>query len=95
MPQRSFLRAAPAAFLLLAIARDVWAAAVEPAGSPLTLADCVRLAEAAPSPARVAERQTDIARARLDLARAGLLPRLSIFAGLHPQQRRPRQPRGR
>jgi outer membrane protein TolC len=49
-----------------------------PTGAPLALADCLRLAEAAPSPVVVAERQRAIAAARVQAARAGLLPRLSL-----------------
>src|SRR5437762_724198 len=46
----------------------------------LALADCLRLAEAAPSTVVVAERQQAIAAARLQAARAGLLPRLAVVA---------------
>ena len=49
--------------------------------APLTLDDCVKLAEAAPSPVAVAHRQQEIARARHASARAGLLPRLAASAG--------------
>lgn len=61
---------------LLAAARD---AAAEPA--PLDLEACVSLALAAPSSAEIARRQRDIARARADNARAGLLPRIALQAG--------------
>src|SRR3954469_15038374 len=47
---------------------------------PLSLADCLRLAEAAPSPVVVAERQRAIAAAHLQAGGAGLLPRLSVGA---------------
>src|SRR5438067_11368835 len=63
-------RAAPAAQAVAA-----------PAAAPLSLDDCVRLAEAAPSPVNVAERQRAIASARATAARAGLLPRLAFSAG--------------
>src|SRR4051794_29011439 len=62
---------------LVAVTGRAQAAAGPPSGT-LTLADCVRLAEAAPSPAQVADRQRAIARARSDYARAGLLPRLAV-----------------
>jgi outer membrane protein TolC len=97
MPRPSLLLAARAALLLLlAIPRGVLGAAAEgpAAGAPLALEDCVRLAEAAPSPARVAARQADIARARLEQARAGLLPRLAVFAGYTRNSPGPEGPEG-
>jgi outer membrane protein len=57
-------------------------AQVAPApAAPLSLDDCVKLAEEAPSLVAVARRQQEIAQARLASARAGLLPRLGAFAG--------------
>ena len=47
---------------------------------PLTLADCQRLAEAAPSNLALARIETQIARAGVGVARAGFLPQ-STFAG--------------
>src|SRR5262245_40488637 len=47
---------------------------------PLTLADCQRLAEAAPSSLTLARAETQIAHAGVGIARAGFLPQ-SAFAG--------------
>jgi outer membrane protein len=47
----------------------------------LSLDDCVRLAEEAPSLVVIARRQQEVAQARLASARAGLLPRLAAQAG--------------
>jgi outer membrane protein len=55
--------------------------AAEVPGNALTLDDCVKLAEQAPSPVAVARRQQEIAEARLASARAGLLPKVAAFAG--------------
>jgi outer membrane protein TolC len=57
------------------------ALAAPPPPGQLTLEDCLRLAEAAPSPLAVAARQRQIAQARYDAAVAGLLPRLAVSAG--------------
>jgi outer membrane protein TolC len=51
------------------------------AAEPLSLDDCVRLAESAPSAVAMAARQTLIEHARVDQASAGLLPRVSFFGG--------------
>jgi outer membrane protein TolC len=47
----------------------------------LSVEDCLRLAEAAPSAVAVAARQREIARARHDQAVAGFLPHLALSAG--------------
>ena len=62
--------------------------------TPLSLDDCVRLAEEAPSPVAVARRQREIAQARLASARAGLLPRLAATAGYTYNSRLPGVPDG-
>ena len=64
----------------LALAIVVTAPLSAHADGALALADCLRLAEAAPSPVVVADRQRAIAAAHLQAARAGLLPRLSVTA---------------
>jgi outer membrane protein len=51
------------------------------AGPALSLEDCLRLAEAAPSAVAVAARQREIAQARHDQAVAGFLPHLALSAG--------------
>lgn len=50
----------------------------QPASGQLTLEDCVRLAQAAPSSVRLARQQTEIARYGITQARAGFLPQASI-----------------
>lgn len=50
----------------------------QPASPPLTLEDCVRLAQAAPSSVKLARQQTDIARYGISQARANFLPQFSI-----------------
>lgn len=49
----------------------------QPAPSQLTLEDCVRLAQAAPSPVRVARQQVDTAQYGVKQARANFLPPVS------------------
>lgn len=46
--------------------------------SPLTLEDCVRLAQSAPSSVRIARQQTEIARNGITQARAGFLPGITL-----------------
>jgi outer membrane protein len=66
----------PWALLALLVGAPAWGD-----GPALTLEDCQRLAEAAPSPVQVAERQRAIADARIGAATAGLLPRLFAVGG--------------
>lgn len=61
-------------------------------GGALALEDCLRLAEAAPSPVAVAERQRAIAAAHLQAARAGLLPHLSLVGNYTRNSPVPGQP---
>jgi outer membrane protein len=65
-----------------------------PAGAqtPLTLDDCLRLAEAAPSQLVVADRQRAIAAAHVEAARAGLLPRISLITNYTRNSPVPGQP---
>jgi outer membrane protein len=74
----SCARIALAVMPLAALAAPAFAVEVPPG---LTLDDCVRLAEEAPSPVAVARRQQEIARARVASAQAGLLPHLSASFG--------------
>jgi outer membrane protein TolC len=50
----------------------------QPAGGQLSLDDCVRLAQAAPSSVRLARQQTEIARHGITQARAGFLPGIAL-----------------
>jgi outer membrane protein TolC len=50
----------------------------QPPSQPLTLDDCVRLAEAAQSSITVAKQQAEIARYGLTVARAGFLPQAAV-----------------
>ena len=50
----------------------------QPASGQLTLEDCVRLAQAAPSSVRLARQQTEIARYGMTQARANFLPQFSV-----------------
>ena len=50
----------------------------QPPSKPLTLDDCVRLAEAAQSSITIAKQQAEIARYGLTVARAGFLPQAAV-----------------
>ena len=50
----------------------------QPASGPLTLDDCVRLAQSAPSAVRLARQQTEIAGHGITQARANFLPQVSV-----------------
>jgi outer membrane protein len=56
-------------------------AAAQQSSAPLTLADCVRLAESAPNAVRVAEQESQIASRDVTQARAGFMPQMEIQNG--------------
>lgn len=57
-------------------------AAAQPASTPLSLADCIRLASAVPSAASVARQEARIAALGVTVARAGFLPHAAINGGV-------------
>jgi outer membrane protein TolC len=59
----------------------ICAVAQQPA-QPLTLQDCIRLAESVPSPVSVARQERDIAARDVTQARAGFLPQSSLVNGM-------------
>ena len=56
-------------------------APAQPSSQPLTLADCIRLAQSAPSPVSLARQERDIAARETIQARAGFLPQSRLVNG--------------
>lgn len=64
--------------VILVLASAAVFAQIQP---PLSLDDCIRLADSAQSTAGIARRQVEIARHNLTIAKAGFLPQAAITAG--------------
>ena len=63
------------------LAATVPCAPAQPSTQPLTLADCIRLAQSAPSPVSLARQERDIAARETTKARAGFLPQSRLVNG--------------
>lgn len=63
------------------LAATVPCAPAQPSPQPLTLADCIRLAQSAPSPVSLARQERDIAARETTKARAGFLPQSRLVNG--------------
>lgn len=63
------------------MAATLTSVSAQPSPAPLTLQDCIRLAESVPSPLSIARQERDIAARDVTQARAGVLPQSRLING--------------